>query len=73
MISNLKQLIKKPYFLQVIMPLLLGMFAVLGFAPYYLFLTTIASLVSLFYLWQTASSAKQAALIGFMYGLGLFG
>lgn len=66
--STLESLFKHPIF-----PLLLGAFSVIGFAPTYVYLTTIASLIGLFCLWQTSHTAKQAALIGFMYGLGLFG
>lgn len=73
LISTSKQLLNKFYLQQIILPFLLGAFAVAGFAPYYCYLATIASLIGLFYLWQTTNSAKHAALIGFMYGLGLFG
>lgn len=55
------------------LPFLLGAFAVAGFSPYYFYPITIASLIGLFYLWQKSSTAKHAALIGFMFGLGLFG
>lgn len=55
------------------MPLLLGMLAVLGFAPFYWFPLTILALAGLFYLWHTAASAKRAALEGFAFGLGFFG
>lgn len=51
---------------------LLGVLAVFGFAPYYFYLIPVASLVGLFYLWQQANTPKQAAKIGFMFGLGLF-
>ncbi len=73
MTSIFKRLFKGILFKYIVLPFSLGAFAVLGFAPYYLYLTTIASLIGLFYLWQKTSTAKQAALIGFMYGLGLFG
>ncbi len=51
----------------------LGAASVLGFAPFYFYPVSILSLVGLIYLWRACESAKQAALIGFMYGLGLFG
>lgn len=73
MISILKQPTKHFYLQHIILPFLLGALAVVGFAPYYFYPATIASLISLFYLWQKSSTAKQAALLGFMYGLGLFG
>jgi len=53
--------------------LLLGAVGVLGFAPFYCYPASILSLVGLFYFWQLNSSPKQAALEGFIYGLGLFG
>jgi len=51
----------------------LGALGVLGFAPFYLYPFSIASLVGLIYIWRSCETAKQAAFIGFMYGLGLFG
>ncbi len=51
---------------------LAGALAVLGFAPYYFFPTSIISLGILFYYWHQASSAKAAFWLGFQYGLGLF-
>ncbi len=52
---------------------LLGAFCVLGFAPYYLYPASILSLIGLFYYWHQARISKQAAIDGFIYGLGLFG
>ncbi len=52
--------------------LLLGAFCVFGFAPFYLFPLPILALAGLFYLWQHASSARQAAKLGFIFGLGFF-
>ncbi|MBZ0106248.1 MAG: apolipoprotein N-acyltransferase [Sulfuricella denitrificans] len=51
----------------------LGALAVLGFAPFYWFPLAILALAGLFHLWNTASSAKRAALDGFTFGLGFFG
>lgn len=50
----------------------LGSFAVLGFAPFYIYPSTILSIAGLFYLWHHAADSKQAAWLGFCYGLGLF-
>lgn len=50
----------------------LGSFAVLGFAPFYIYPSTILSIAGLFYLWYHAADSKQAAWLGFCYGLGLF-
>ncbi len=51
---------------------LLGSFSVLGFAPFHVFPATIVGIAGLFYLWQQAPGAKQAAWLGFFYGLGFF-
>ncbi|PKO51071.1 MAG: apolipoprotein N-acyltransferase [Betaproteobacteria bacterium HGW-Betaproteobacteria-2] len=51
---------------------LLGSLAVLGFAPFYIYPSTIFSIAGLFYLWHRADNNKQAAWLGFFYGLGLF-
>ena len=53
--------------------LLLGAFSVLGFAPFYWYLASVLSLIGLFYFWHLSQSPKQAALAGFIYGLGFFG
>ena len=52
--------------------LLLGALCVFGFAPFYVFIIPILSLAGLFYLWQLTTSPKQAAKIGFAFGLGFF-
>ncbi len=52
---------------------LFGAFCVLSFAPFYFYPASILSLVGLFYYWYQASTAKDAAIDGFIYGLGLFG
>ncbi|KAG1647677.1 Glycine--tRNA ligase alpha subunit [Nymphon striatum] len=56
--------------LQPLYAFLLGAFAVLGFAPYYIFITPIISLIGLFYLWKTSPIA--ALKLGFQFGLGLY-
>ncbi|MBC7786787.1 MAG: apolipoprotein N-acyltransferase [Methylophilaceae bacterium] len=58
--------------IRLIMAFLLGTISVLAFAPYYFYLIPIFTLAGLFYLWQESSSTKQAAKLGFMFGLGLF-
>ncbi|HEY8118205.1 MAG TPA: apolipoprotein N-acyltransferase [Methylophilaceae bacterium] len=58
--------------LALICALILGAVSVLGFAPFYLYPIPIATLAVLFYLWQKSGSAKQAAWLGFSFGLGLF-
>ena len=52
--------------------LLLGSLCVIGFAPFYVFFLPILSMAGLFYLWELTSSPKQAAKLGFVFGLGFF-
>ena len=59
-------------FNQVFLPFVLGAASVLGFAPFYLYPISIIAISVLFYIWQHCETTKQAALTGFMYGLGLF-
>ncbi len=77
MLAPLKQRVKAiantPIVNAYLLPFLLGAFAVLGFAPYYVYPASIVSLIGLFYLWITSKTAKQALVSGFYYGLGLFG
>jgi apolipoprotein N-acyltransferase len=49
-----------------------GALAVLAFAPFHIWPLAIVSLGFLFALWLTATNKKQAALLGFCWGLGLF-
>ena len=58
--------------LNVLIAFLLGVFAVLGFAPFYLFPATIISTAGICYLWQKAASPRTALILGFSYGLGLY-
>lgn len=51
----------------------LGSFAVLGYAPFYVYPATILALAGLFHLWGQAAGARRMALLGFAFGLGLFG
>jgi len=57
----------------VAFPFLLGALSVLGFAPFYIYAVPLVTLATLFYLWQHAGSKRAAFLIGFSFGLGLFG
>ncbi len=58
---------------RVLLPVICGALCVLGFSPFYLYPVSILSMIGLMYCWQQCETAKQAALTGFMYGLGLFG
>lgn len=51
----------------------LGLLSVAGFAPFHLYPLPIAALAALFYLWQKCDSPRQAAWLGFAFGLGLYG
>lgn len=57
---------------QSLYALLLGAFAVFGFAPFYIFPTTVIALIGIIYLWSKASSAKVSFKLGFQFGLGMF-
>lgn len=57
---------------QPLYALLLGALAVLGFAPYYIFIAPIFSLIGIIYLWAKAPNAKAALKLGFLFGLGLY-
>lgn len=51
----------------------LGAITVAGYAPFYLFPLPLLTFAALFLLWQRAASARDAALLGFAFGLGWFG
>ena len=53
-------------------PLVAGALAVGGFAPFYQWYLPLVSLALLFYVWRTSGSQLQAALSGFVWGLGYF-
>ena len=53
--------------------LLLGVATVFGFAPFGLSVLPVLTLAVLFVLWRHAESARRAAWLGFLFGLGLFG
>jgi len=50
-----------------------GAATVFSFAPFYIALLPLATLATLFWLWQHAASPREAALNGFAFGMGLFG
>ena len=52
--------------------LLLGAFAIIGFAPFYLYPCVILALAGLFYYLAQARSAKRAAWLAYCFGLGFF-
>ncbi len=51
---------------------LLGASCVFGFAPFYIFTLPVISLAGLFYLWDSSRSPKEAAKLGFSFGLVFF-
>ncbi|MCC7326470.1 MAG: apolipoprotein N-acyltransferase [Burkholderiales bacterium] len=50
-----------------------GAVAVFAFAPFSLAPVSLAALALLFWLWQSASTPRDAAWLGFAFGCGLFG
>ncbi|MDI1310019.1 MAG: apolipoprotein N-acyltransferase [Methylotenera sp.] len=66
------QIISKNKFIRSLILFLLGALCVLGFAPFYFYPASILSLIGLFYFWHQDYTSKQAAISGFIYGLGLF-
>lgn len=62
---------KRPYF-PLIAAFLLGAATVLAYAPFNFFWLPVLTLAALIRLWR-GRTPKQAALIGFAFGLGLFG
>ncbi|PPC94802.1 MAG: apolipoprotein N-acyltransferase [Methylotenera sp.] len=50
----------------------LGAGSVLGFAPFYLFPVSILAVAGLCLYWMRATTAWQAARIGFLFGLGMY-
>ncbi len=52
---------------------LLGALSVAGFAPLNWFAVPVLALAGLFLIWHKAATAREAALAGFAFGLGLFG
>ena len=50
----------------------LGVIAVYGFAPFYIFPLPIIAVAGLVYLWTKVQHAKQAFKLGLVFGLGLY-
>ncbi len=57
---------------KLIISFLLGAITVLGFAPFYFFPVPVITLAVLFYFWRNGIKPKQAAMLGFSFGMGLF-
>lgn len=60
-------------YLPTLLALIFGAATVLGFAPFYIFPIPIFAIAGLCYLWQKASTPASAWILGFSYGLGLYG
>ena len=58
--------------IKLLLAFTLGAIAVLGYAPFYFYPATIISLAGLFYLLKNANTARQAAWLGYAFGLGFF-
>ena len=59
--------------LYLISSFLLGVLTVLGFAPFYLFPVPVITIACLLYFWRKSETPLQAALLGFCFGMGMFG
>jgi apolipoprotein N-acyltransferase len=59
--------------LSALAALFLGIVSVFGFAPFGASALPVLTLAGLFVLWQSASSPRHAAVLGFAFGVGLFG
>ncbi|MFZ5558273.1 MAG: apolipoprotein N-acyltransferase [Pseudomonadota bacterium] len=59
--------------LHFLLAAVLGALTVLGFAPFYQPWIALLCLAALFSLWAAVSTPRQAAAVGFAFGLGLFG
>ncbi len=59
--------------IQWVLAAALGAITVAGYAPFYLFPLPLLTFATLFVMWQRARSARDAALLGFAFGLGWFG
>jgi apolipoprotein N-acyltransferase len=58
--------------LQFTISFLTGASTVLGFAPFYLFPIPVFSVALLCHFWRRSESPLHAALLGFLFGMGLF-
>ncbi len=61
-----------PLSLRALLALITGAVAVFGFSPYDLFFLPPLCLALLFNLWRNASSPRQAATLGWIWGCGFF-
>lgn len=62
----------KPYFSSIV-AFIAGLVCVFGFAPFGISFIPVIALACLMVVWQQAKTAKQAAGLGWLFGLGLFG
>lgn len=58
---------------KILITFLLGALTVLGFAPFYLFPIPLITLALLLTFWRKSAKPRYAALLGFSFGMGLFG
>lgn len=58
--------------LALLAPALAGAACVTGFAPFYAWPVPLVALAALFISWERSASPRQAALSGFLFGLGYF-
>jgi len=59
--------------LRLLLAFVAGAATVFGYAPFHFALLPLATLAVLIWLWQHASTPREAALAGFAFGMGLFG
>lgn len=59
--------------LKIIISFLSGVFTVLGFAPFYFFPIPLITLALLIYFWRKSVKPFSAAMLGFSFGMGMFG
>lgn len=58
---------------KIFLALILGTLTVLGFAPFYYFPVPVITILLLFHLWRSSTQSWYSAVIGFSFGMGLFG
>lgn len=59
--------------MKIIVVFFLGVLTVLGFAPFYFFPIPLATLALLLYFWRNSVKPFNAAMLGFSFGMGMFG
>lgn len=64
--------LRKDTRIDLIIVFFLGIFTVLGFAPFYLFPLPVVTLALLFYFWRKSETPLRAGLLGFFFGMGMF-